>query len=242
MNKKMKIYSLSIEIIQLFFFPILKWQGKIVKDTVLKLPEAKGSRSGEKGSGKRLNILITGDSSACGVGVAHITKSLAGHLIKILSQVYQCNWKIIAKSGLNTSNLIKIIEEQESCPFDIVIISVGMNDITSGISRENWMREMKKLQTSLQIKFNPKQFIFCGLPPVGKFKIIPNPLKWILALKAKLFDLSLNKFCNNNPKSIHLLIKLPFEEKMIAIDGFHPSEEFYKLWACIINDKIKKII
>ena len=169
-----------------------------------------------------------------------MTKSLAGYLIKDLSKNYECTWKIIAKSGVKTSDLIRLIEEEHASPFDHVVISIGMNDITSGTSRENWLKLLRTLQTLLQEKFKTTRFIFCGMPPVGKLKIIPSPLRQILSLKAHLFDMSLSMFCNKDPKKTYLSITLPFGEEMIAADRFHPSEDFYKLWATKINNTIKK--
>ena len=234
MNSTMRIYSLFYEIIQLVFLPILRWQGNRLRKEALKLPEAMGPRSGNIGSGEKLSILIIGDSSACGVGVKLINQSLAGYLVQTLSKNYQCNWKIIAKSGLNTSDLTRLIEKEHASLFDTVVISIGMNDITSGISRERWLKQLRTLQSSLQEKFKITRFIFCGMPPVGKLKIIPNPLRRLLALKASLFDKSLSVFCGDDPKKTYLSINIPFGKEMIADDGFHPSSEFYKLWARMI--------
>ena len=76
---------------------------------------------------------------------------------------------------------------------------------------------------------------------IVKLKIIPNPLKFILTLKANLFDMSLSKFFDDNPNITYLSIsKFTFTDNMIAIDGFHPSEVFYKLWAQIIHNKIEE--
>ena len=77
-------YSISFEIIQLLFLPFLKLQGKNVRKKVLKLPEATGNRSGVTGIGKIIKILCIGDSSACGVGVDNMDKSLSGNLINNL--------------------------------------------------------------------------------------------------------------------------------------------------------------
>ena len=72
-------YSISFEIIQLLFLPFLKLQGNNVRKKVLKLPEATGNRSGVTGIGKIIKILCIGDSSACGVGVENMNKSLSGN-------------------------------------------------------------------------------------------------------------------------------------------------------------------
>ena len=54
-------------------------------------------------------ILCIGDSSACGVGVENIDKSLSGNLINNLKSNFKCQWKVIAKSGVNSNQLIDLL-------------------------------------------------------------------------------------------------------------------------------------
>ena len=56
-----------------------------------------------------------------------------------------------------------------------------------------------------------------------------------------IFDKFLKIKCqkNNNYKYININ-KLSFEENMVAIDGFHPNENFYKIWSEEISNIIKK--
>ena len=127
-------YSICFEIIQLLFLPFLKLQGKNVRKKVLKLPEATGNRSGVTGKGKIIKILCIGDSSACGVGVDNMDKSLSGNLINNLKLNFKCHWKVIAKSGVNSNQLIDLILLEKNQNYTFVVISIGMNDITSGNS------------------------------------------------------------------------------------------------------------
>ena len=138
--KFVKIYSIIFQLIQFILFPLLKWQGKSVRKKVLKLPEATGKRFGTIGIGKNIKFLFIGDSSACGVGVKNIEQSLSGGVIKNLKNKYKCTWKIIAKSGINTNQLIDLITIEKDEQFSIVIISVGMNDITSVNSLKLWSK------------------------------------------------------------------------------------------------------
>ena len=123
-------YSISFEIIQLLFLPFLKLQGKNVRKKVLKLPEATGNRSGVTGIGKIIKVLCIGDSSACGVGVDNMNKSLSGNLINNLKLNFKCHWKVIAKSGVNSNQLIDLILLEKNQNYTFVVISIGMNDIT----------------------------------------------------------------------------------------------------------------
>tara|TARA_A100001011_G_scaffold161479_1_gene169879 strand:- start:534 stop:1262 length:729 start_codon:yes stop_codon:yes gene_type:complete len=239
MNLKIRIYSFFHNVFQFFLLPVLSWQGKILRERALKLPEALGARNGIEGCGTaKLRVLIIGDSSACGVGVQYINHSLAGHLVKLLSKSHQCIWKIIAKSGLRTSDLVRLLYVQNINKFDIAVVSIGVNDITSGLSCEKWNRELIKLNTLLRTKFEVKKIIFSGMPPFGRLKIIPNPLRLTLYLKANLFEKLLFNFCQEDPTYEYVRINLPLGEEMIAEDGFHPSNHFYKFWASLVCKKI----
>ena len=107
-------YSICFEIIQFFFLPFLKLQGKKVRKNVLKLPEATGNRSGVIGKGQIIKILCIGDSSASGVGVEHIDQSLSGNLINNLKLNFKCKWKVIAKSGVNSNQLIDLLLHEKN--------------------------------------------------------------------------------------------------------------------------------
>lgn len=60
--------------------PVLLWQGRNVRRSTLRLPEAAGVRYGQVGRGPALRILLLGDSSAAGVGVSQQEQALAGQL------------------------------------------------------------------------------------------------------------------------------------------------------------------
>ena len=123
---KLKIISVFIMLLQLILHHILVAQGNYLRSNVQKLPEAYGKRTGQVGCGKKINLLILGDSSACGVGVRHIKESLSGHLLNRLKQNFSCRWKILAKSGATTDDLIKLIENDPKTEFDFIILSIGI--------------------------------------------------------------------------------------------------------------------
>ena len=56
--------------VHLMFYPLLVAQAVATRRRAPTLPEAEGEREGRVGEGDRLALLIVGDSSAAGVGVA----------------------------------------------------------------------------------------------------------------------------------------------------------------------------
>ena len=237
-----KVFSFFFELVQLVLFPLLKWQGKRVRQKTLKLPEAIGKRSGITGIGTTIKILLVGDSSACGVGVKNIEQSLSGHLIQNLKKKYKCHWKIVAKSGLTTVNLTDLLLLEKDQKFSIAIISVGMNDITSRSSLNKWHENLQKLENALYKKFLIDYYIYSGMPPIHKLNIVPNPLKTIFTVKGLLFDKSIKTKCSKFRQYKYINInKLSSKENMTAVDEFHPNESFYKIWSVEIAKNIDKI-
>ena len=74
--------------LKLALAPLLVAQALATRRRAPVLPEAEGPREGRVGRGAgALRLLIAGDSSAAGVGVAHQRDALAGHLTRALHQV-----------------------------------------------------------------------------------------------------------------------------------------------------------
>ena len=66
---KLVILSFIAEFLQTLLYPVIIYQGNSVRKNARMLSEPKGARMGITGNGKSVDILILGDSAACGVGV-----------------------------------------------------------------------------------------------------------------------------------------------------------------------------
>ena len=219
------------QLLTLALAPVLLLQGKSVRRSTPKLPEPPGAREGEKGQGATLRLLIIGDSAAAGVGAEHQDDALLGQLIKLLSASFRVCWQLEAITGATTSSTLQRLKQQGQQDFDIVITSLGVNDVTSTISPKNWQRQQAIFRRVIVEKYQPSLIIISGLPPMGAFPALPNPLRWYLGRRAKLFNHILRQELIHSDK-IKLLIKegIPDTSGM-ASDGFHPGPPFYREWA-----------
>ena len=223
--------SIKSRVLQTLLLPILLVQGNMVRKQAIQLPEAKGARRGFCGSGEDLSIIFLGDSSACGVGVDHLDDALSGSLLDLIKDEYSCNWSILAKSKIITRDLIKIIQNEAEIKIDVAVVCIGTNDITAGKHAESWMLELSELRSLLTEKFAAKKIIFSGIPPVRHLKQIPQPLHYVLSLKASVFENALQEFCISQANCRYVDIDLPINEYTMAKDGFHPNKVFYSTWA-----------
>src|SRR5262245_30891338 len=100
--------------LKLALSPLLVAQALHTRTRVPRLPEAAGARAGVHGQGgARLRLLIAGDSSAAGVGVATQEDALAGQLLPLLSQrcAASVHWTLCARSGLTTAQTLQLLRD-----------------------------------------------------------------------------------------------------------------------------------
>lgn len=220
--------------------PILIVQGRLVRKNALKLPEASGPREGHSGCGRALSILIIGDSAAAGVGVETQKDGLSGIVVSNLAKDYSIRWQLVAKTGNNTEATLEQIKDQVLLnDIDLVITSLGINDVTGGKSRGEWLARQKELHEYCFQSLSVKHILVSGLPPLAKFPLVPQPLRWVLGQRAIDFDKHLMKQIQENENITHLPLDFPFTLDSMALDGFHPGLHAYKIWATAIAEHIR---
>lgn len=224
-------------VLMIILSPILIIQGIWTRKTTLRLPEPDGVRFGKEGEGGSIRLLILGDSAAAGVGVSTQKLALSGQVISRLSTKYSVQWELDAKNGRTTQDTITILLNKEPDVFDTVLISLGVNDVTSRVSAADWIEQCSQLVDILQNKFSVKRIIWSDLPKMEKFTAMPQPLRWAIGERKNYLRTALVNWIEQKA-GVELLefpdvFNSPTEkiEDWIASDGYHPGEKVYALWA-----------
>jgi lysophospholipase L1-like esterase len=210
--------------------PLLLCQGAYVRCATPKLPEAEGLREGLAGEGDLLRLLVLGDSAAAGVGVSSQEEALAGHTAAGLRGKFQVQWKLEAKTGATTRSTVQRIGEMSGEEFHVVVVSLGVNDVTSGRRLSTWLAGIDELADLLRVKFGARFILFSGLPPMHHFPALPQPLRWYLGARARMFDRGLQLWALTQPDCEHMPPPDSSYAGMMAADGFHPGPAMYALW------------
>ena len=213
--------------------PIIIIQGVKVRKDTPRLLEASGDRDGLAGQGDPLSLLILGDSAAAGVGVETQQDALSGAIISQLKNEYALQWKLHAKTGDTTKQVYQAVQQLEHKKYDVVITSIGVNDVTKLTSPKSWIKQQKQLFTQIQKQFQPKLIIVSGVPPMQHFPALPNPLAWLFGKYAEQMNQILQQWLA--PQSQFRFIQYDIEsfqamDLPMASDGFHPSKEIYAIW------------
>lgn len=212
----------------LLLAPLLIYQGHYVRRVTPRLPEPTGARSGGSANNPAHSLLILGDSAAAGVGVAQQKAALSGQLLKRLGD---WRWRLLATSGDTTFDLLARLREESPCHYEVVVLSVGVNDVTSRIDSRRWLRLQQCLLTRIDELFSPRQVIVSALPPMQLFPALPQPLRWYLGRRVKRFNILLAGWLTTQPHAQLLTPELPLAASSFAADGFHPGACAYALWA-----------
>ena len=190
-----------LKILTAALLPSLLIQGYFVKKNTLRLPEAKGQRNGVVNSGKTaLSILIVGDSAAAGVGVENQQDALLGSILTELQHDFDLRYQLEARTGDTTLQVLERMQMLEIKPFDIVITSVGVNDVTKLISPQKWIQQQQEFYTVIERKFSPTMVLVTGVPPMNLFPALPNPLSWLFGQYSSAMNNKLEKLIEQKRK------------------------------------------
>jgi lysophospholipase L1-like esterase len=229
----------------LLAFPILIAQAKTVRKRALKLPEAIGERKGTVSNPNlpALSILIIGDSAAAGVGVTHQEDALLGQLRANLKDKLTLSWQLVAQTGAQTQDVVAMIERSKcSKPVDIVITSLGVNDVTSLQSSKHWINEQHKLHQYCFETLGAKHIIVSGMPPLYAFPLLPHPLRWVMGRRAKQFDMLQKSKILQQQGICYEPLSFDLQTSAMAADGFHPGIKIYKEWARAMGERVLQLV
>ena len=219
---------------------LLLAQGLYVRCITPRLPEPPGARAGERAltpsvdGGDSLRVLITGDSAAAGVGADHQDEALSGQLVDALSQLgiaRALRWQLIARTGVDARALHMLLEANAPSPFDVAVISIGVNDVTGRRVVGAWLGDLDRVVARLHDAAPGALLVFSGLPPMHRFPALPQPLRAYLGDRARGFDRALRAWTETKPGTRYVAIPDSEDVRLVASDGFHPGPGAYRLWA-----------
>ena len=221
--------------------PLLLAQGLRVRRTAMRLPEPPGPRSGTAGDGPPLRLLVAGDSAAAAVGAASQDEGLSGAIVRALEGRFRVSWEVRAKTGLRTAQVLRRLESGPDSPFDVAVLSLGVNDVTGGTRSADFVAQQHRLAAVLRARYAVQLTVLTGLPPMHAFPALPQPLRWVLGERARAFTRLLESVAESAPGCTVLTPRLPLDVRYIAVDGYHPGPLAYAEWgrevAALVSDQ-----
>jgi lysophospholipase L1-like esterase len=232
--------------LKLALAPLLAAQAVATRRRAPVLPEAAGPRDGRVGrdGAQPLRLLIAGDSSAAGVGVAHQEQALAGYLTRSLHRIAArpVAWALHARSGLTTQQVHALLRSDALPEAEVAVVMTGVNDVIDLVPPKRALQHREALADWLLGERGVKHVVFAPLPPVHRFPLLPQPLRKVMGDDARRHDDALAAWAAARRGVSHLTIEFELTPQAMASDGFHPGEPVYRACGEAIAAHIAKQI
>jgi len=217
--------------LKLMLSPLLVAQAMSIRRRAPVLPEAEGPRDGQLGGGGRaLRLLIAGDSSAAGVGVAHQDQAFAGHFTRTLHRRSgrALRWRLRARSGLTTMQVHGMLRNDPPPAVDVAVLLTGVNDVIGMVTPQRAVQHRAALADWLLGEGRAAFVLFAPLPPIHQFPLLPQPLRGVMGADALRHDEAMARWTQTCPRVFHTAIALQLAPAAMSRDGFHPGEPVYR--------------
>ena len=222
--------------------PVAALQGLRLRRNAIRLPEASGARGGVSGQGKELHLLALGDSIIAGVGTGSMASSLPVQFAQALAGIRQCavHWRVEGKNGADIADLLQGMGRfSGDLKADVILISIGVNDVTGLSSARQWRTRLEQLVSGIRNRWPQARVIFAGLPPMGCFPAPPQPLRFVLGHRAATLDAIAAGVISAQPGMLHIATHIDPHRDQFCADGFHPSADSCAFWAALLAQKFE---
>jgi lysophospholipase L1-like esterase len=231
------------ELVALPMLPFLVAQGRRTRRITPRLPEAAGPSAGTAGhacAAPPLSLLTIGESPVAGVGVTTHEEAITGQLAQALAVRMKrpVAWRACGKNGITVrealERLVPLLPQQH---VDVALVAFGVNDSTAFHSAARWRADLRKLLEAVERRCAPRLILLSGVPPLAHFPALPQPLRWVMGLKAQVLDAVARDLASTLPRTRYVALALDTgDAAMMASDGYHPSAKGCAAWAKLLAD------
>ena len=218
---------------KLVLAPLLVAQAISTRRRAPVLPEALGPRDGVLGADGTtpIRVLVAGDSSAAGVGVAHHDQGVLGHLVRALHRSTRrpVAWALRARTGLTTRQVHALLVAAAPVAADVGVVITGVNDVLGQVTTRRAVADRAALADWLIASAGVGHVVFAPLPPMHRFPLLPEPLRRVLGADAIRHDRALGRWAATRSDVSHARFALELDAAGMASDGFHPGEPVYRV-------------
>ncbi len=225
--------------------PVVMSQARRVRRSTPHLPEAElpwrgehtvatGAASGTAGDAVPLRLLVLGDSTAAGVGVATQADGLPGRLAVALAARLErpVAWRAVGRNGATTRDILAtFVDEAFSEPYDLLFLSIGANDALTLRAAGAYARDLRRI-LHLARQHQPDALVLVSsMPSFGQFDLLPQPLRTSLLRHALNLERAGRSVVSGDPHWRMSSQPPPYVEGFFADDAFHPGVVGYREWA-----------
>lgn len=221
--------------------PFIAPQALRVRRQALRLEPASGPIAGVVGRGPALRLLAIGDSIIAGVGASTLDKALVGRTAECLATSLgrTVSWQALGRSGIRSAGVLdELLPLLPEARVDVFLVSIGVNDVTSLTRTSTWRKNLDGLFHALARHSSESLIAMAGIPPLGEFPLLPQPLRGVIGFRGESFDRETREVIRAHPQALHVPVMLKRNAGSFCPDGFHPSETSYSAFGQAVADQL----
>lgn len=189
-------------------------------------------------AGGALRMVWLGDSTAAGVGAEDPDGALPRQVAAGLGRPVQLT--VLARSGAKVEEVIeRQLPRVASLDPDVVVLSVGANDVVHFTSKDSFTSRYRLLLDQL----TPTPVIALGVPDMGAVPRFAQPLRAIAGWRGRALDGQIREEVAGRAHTRYVDISgrtgPPMRrepDRYFALDRYHPNRAGYGLWADAVLD------
>lgn len=181
-------------------------------------------------------VVVLGDSTAQGIGAQSVDESFGARVAQSLAEGgRQVDLINLAVSGAQADDVLAYQAPlMKDLQPDLVLLSVGANDVTSWVAPARYLEQMGSITEILQE--SGAQVLVLNVPPIIAAPLLPLPVRWVFDIRTKQYNEALREAADSGSwrlVPIYEDTRAPFEQDdaNFSADRYHPSSQGYQLWA-----------
>jgi lysophospholipase L1-like esterase len=182
--------------------------------------------------GSPVRITWLGDSLAAGLGADDVADTPAHSVARMLERPVEV--RMLAVPGARVEDVIVRQLPRLDRATDLVVVSVGANDVAAGTHRDDYARRLDALLAAVA----PVPTIVLSLPDMAVPDRLAEPLRTLAGLRARWFEAARQRVvaAHRHAHSVDVAarpIGMTRREARshLCADHFHPGPQGYRLWA-----------
>jgi lysophospholipase L1-like esterase len=193
--------------------------------------------------GRRLVYAVLGDSTAAGVGAPY-EDGIAIGTAKFLGQRHRVEMTNFAVSGARTNDvLVKQLAAAAALKPDVVLLSVGANDVTHLTSIRSMRRDLIQIVNGLRAANPNVAIVITGSPDMGSPPRVPWLLRGIASCRTKAVNRMFVAEAETQrltfaPIAIRTGPLFRADRSLFEADRFHPNARGYATWVPVLNEAL----
>lgn len=226
--------------------PFVRAQGQRVREALPRVAGASGPCTGEvEGAGLPIRLLVFGESTAASVGAPTHEEGLAGQVARTCAERTDrsVHWRAHGQRGVTARAAYdELLPTLPRASFHAAVVALGVNDVIQLHSPLRWRRDLGRLVANLRARTDHPPVIVAGMPPIGLFPALPEPLRSVLAWRGRLLDRAAQHFASSTQTVTYVAAPIPGDREAFCADGVHPAPPGYALWGASLGRAVAETI